>query len=353
MTHFRPDSRAAVIVLCLLLAGCASSTGVAFDPDEPHHGDGVFISVKRGSFFDHMLMRWREPEPAPPQPQQIASIVTRPDLDLIHSPAEVPRVTWIGHATALVQYRDIHFLTDPHLTRYPFAWEFWVEPRYTEPALGFEQMPSIDFILVSHNHYDSLDHRTVDRFGDSVTWFVPLGLRAWFINRGISPQRVVELDWWQSHRYADRVDITFTSAQHWSRRGIWDTNKSLWGGWAVDFDGFNSWFAGDTGYNAGYFREIGARLGPFRLALIPIGAYAPRYFMGSAHVDPAQAVDVHLQVGAQQSVPIHWGTFQLTIEPILEPPQLLVEEMQRRGLPPDQFRPVKIGETLVLPLRGE
>jgi N-acyl-phosphatidylethanolamine-hydrolysing phospholipase D len=209
-------------------------------------------------------------------------------------------------------------------------------------------MPDIDFVVISHNHYDSLDHRTVDRFGDTVLWYVPLGLKAWFTDRGISPTRVVELDWWQSHRFNERVEVTFTPAQHWSRRGPWDTNASLWGGWAVDIDGFNSWFAGDTGYNAGYFTDIGERLGPFRLAMIPIGAYAPRYFMSPVHIDPAQAVAVHLDVRAQQSVPVHWGTFALTIEPLLEPPRLLSEEMQKRGLPQDSFRALKIGETLVL-----
>jgi N-acyl-phosphatidylethanolamine-hydrolysing phospholipase D len=224
----------------------------------------------------------------------------------------------------------------------------YVEPRYTQPALSFEQMPTVDLIVISHNHYDSLDHRTVDMFGDSVLWYVPLGLKAWFLERGISATRVIELDWWESHRFNEQVNVTMTPAQHWSKRGAWDTNQSLWGGWAIDIAGFKSWFAGDTGYNDSYFKDIGERLGPFRLAMIPIGAYAPRYFMQSAHIDPAQAIDVHLEVKAQQSLPIHWGTFQLTIEPILEPAQLLTEEMTRRGLPLEQFQPAKIGDTLIL-----
>ena len=332
-----------------LLAGCGVNTGVVFDPDKAHHGDGEFLSDKRGSFLDHFMMRRREDPPEPRDPKEVASIVGNADLALISSPAEVPRVTWIGHATSLVQYRGINYLTDPHLTQYPFYFEFWVEPRYTQPALSFEQMPPIDFVVISHNHYDSLDHRTVDLFGDSVLWYVPLGLKAWFIDRGISPDRVIELDWWDSHRFSDRVEVTLTPARHWSKRTPWDTNKTLWGGWAVRIDDFNSYFAGDTGYSDTVFREIGVRLGPFRLAMIPIGAYAPRYFMGSAHIDPAQAVDVHIEVGAEQSLPIHWGTFQLTIEPILEPARLLDEETTRRDLPPEAFRPYKIGDTLLLP----
>ena len=337
------------IALGGLLTGCGVKTGVVFDPAKPHHGDGEFVSVKKGSFFGHFRMRMREDPPPPRDPLEVASIVGEADLDLIASPAEVPRVTWIGHATALVQYRGINYLTDPHLTQYPFRYEFWVEPRYTQPALSFEQMPPIDFVVISHNHYDSLDHRTVEMFGDSVLWYVPLGLKAWFVELGVSATRVVELDWWDRHRYNERVEVTLTPAQHWSRRTIWDTNKTLWGGWAVRIDDFNSYFVGDSGYHEEYFRQIGERLGPFRLAMIPIGAYAPRYFMGSAHIDPAQAVDVHLEVRAQQSLPIHWGTFQLTIEPILEPAALLRDATASRGLPPDAFRPATIGETLLLP----
>lgn len=340
-----------IILSCLLpaaLFGCATSTGVDFDQSKPHHGNGEFVSTKQGSFWSHFFMRMRENDPPPRDPAEIASIVGEADHALIHAPAPIPRATWIGHATVLVQYDGINYLTDPHLSQYPFYYEMYVEPRYTQPALTFEQMPRIDFVLISHNHYDSLDHRTVDMFGNSVLWYVPLGLKSWFLDRGISAERVIELDWWQKHRFNQRVEVTMTPAQHWSRRTIWDTNMSLWGGWAVDINGFTSYFAGDTGYNERYFREIGTRLGPFRLAMIPIGAYAPRYFMASAHVDPAQAVDLHLEVGAEQSMPIHWGTFQLTIEPILEPAQLLVDEMDRRNLALDAFRPVKIGETLVL-----
>ena len=335
-----------LFVLALPLYACAS--GVQFDPARAHHGDGKFISKKEGSFFSHFFMRQREPDPLPPDPSEIATIVGEADLELIAAPAERPRATWIGHATTLVQYRGINYLTDPHLTQYPFYFEMFVKPRYTRPALTFDQLPPIDFVVISHNHYDSLDHRTVDMFGDSVLWYVPLGLKAWFLNRGVSAERVVELDWWDSHRFNQRVEVTLTPAEHWSRRTPWDTNETLWGGWAVTIDGFKSYFAGDTGYHDRYFRDIGRRLGPFRLALIPIGAYAPRYFMAPAHIDPAQAVDVHLQVNARQSMAIHWGTFQLTIEPILEPARLLRAEMEKRGLPLEQFQPVKIGDTLVL-----
>ena len=331
-----------------LLAGCIAYPEISPDPAKPYYGDGVFVSKKEGSFFDHFFMRRREGDPPRPTPEQVASITGAADLDLIASPADVPRVTWIGHATALVQYRGVNFLTDPHLTQYPFRYELFVEPRYTQPALGFEQLPPIDFVVISHNHYDSLDHRTVERLGDSVLWYVPLGLKAWFVDLGIAADRVVELDWWNRHRFADTVEVTLVPAQHWSKRTPWDTNRTLWGGWVVEIDGFRTYFAGDTGYNDSYFKAIGRRLGPFRLGLIPIGAYAPRYFMGPAHVNPAEAVAIHLAVGAEQSMAIHWGTFLLTIEPPLEPPALLRAELARRGLDPATFQAVRIGDTLIL-----
>ena len=221
-----------IAMLSLILAACSATSGVVFDPEMAHHGDGEFVSVKQGSFFGYLMMRMREDDPLPGDPEEVKSIIGIADQSLLGSYAGVPRVTWIGHATSLVQFKDISYLTGPHLTRYPFYYEIGVEPRYTLPALSFEQMPPIDFVVISHNHYDSLDHRTVDMFGDSVLWYVRLGLKGWFMGRGISTERVVELDWWESHRFNDQVEVTLTPAQHWSKRTPWDTNESLWGGWA-------------------------------------------------------------------------------------------------------------------------
>lgn len=304
--------------------------------------------MKEGSFFDWLAMRWREDSPPAIDPKEVRTIVGSVNLELIASPAEMPRATWIGHSTVLVQYRGINFLTDPHLAQHPFYFEFAVKPRFTQPALTFEQMPKIGFVVISHNHYDHLDHRTVDLLGNSVTWFVPLGLKAWFLDRDINPEKVIELDWWDEYEFSDKVKITFAPNQHWSKRTPWDTNESLWGSWAVNIDGFNSWFAGDTGYDQAMFREIGEKLGPFRLAMIPIGGYAPRYFMSASHIDPVEAVEVHTDIKSQQSMPIHWGTFQLTHEPLLEPPAMLLQAVQTKALPQQAFEPIKIGDTLIL-----
>ena len=339
------------ILFCLLVlfivAGCSSNNDVEYDRSKPHHGDGQFISNKSGSFFSWVSMRWRENSPPQIDDSALASIVGEVDHSLINSPADLPRATWIGHATVLVQYRGINFLTDPHLSQRPFGFDFLVSKRFTQPALSFEEMPKIDFILISHNHFDHLDHRTVDMFGNSVTWYVPLGVKRWFLDRGIESAKVVELDWWQVHQFNSDVKVTFTPSVHWSKRTPWDTNKSLWGGWAVDIAGFKSWHAGDTGYSDTLFREIGERTGPFRFAMIPIGGYAPRYFMSASHIDPSEAVDVHIDVRSQQSMPMHWGTFQLTHEPVFEPSELLLQELQKRSIAVQDFKPLKIGDTLI------
>ncbi len=135
---------------------------------------------------------------------------------------------------------------------------------------------------------------------------------------------------------------------HWSKRAPWDANRSLWGSWSVSIDGFRTWFGGDTAYSETLFKEIGHRTGPYHLGLIPIGGYAPRYFMSPQHIDPAEAVRIHKDIQSQFSIPIHWGTFQLTHEPFLEPIQLLAEAAKAERLPEGQFNPVKIGETTVV-----
>jgi len=322
--------------------------GFKFDLEKEHHGGNSFKNRSVTSFAQWLRMRFKEGNYPSIDQAKIASIVEKTDLRLIHSSADLPRATWIGHATMLVQYRGVNFLTDPHLTDRPAPIDCFLPGRHTQPALHHTEMPKIDFIVISHNHYDHLDHRTVGMFGNSVTWYVPLGLKVWFEKQGIHSDKVVELDWWQSHQFSDDVCVTFTPSVHWSKRAPWDTNKSLWGSWSVKIAEFNSWFAGDTAYDEELFREIGQRTGPYHLSFIPIGAYGPRYFMSSQHVDPAQAVLIHENIKTERSIAIHWGTFQLTHEPFFEPPELLREAMSFEDLPQNQFEVLKIGETLIL-----
>lgn len=305
-----------------------------------------YPSTGGATVFEWLSMRIQEDSFPEIDPAEVQSITQPADLALIHTRANKPRATWIGHATMLVQYKGVNFLTDPHFTDYPAPLDFVAAPRLVPPALDFKQLPKIDFIVISHNHYDHLDHRSVDMFGNSVTWYVPLGLKQWFLDRGIKDEKVIELEWWQSAQYNDHVSLTFTPSVHWSKRSPWDTNKSHWGGWSITIDDFNSWFAGDTAYDKVVFEEIGKRAGPFDMAFIPIGAYSPRYFMSRQHVDPAQAVSIHQDIISKHSIAMHWGTFQLTSEPYLEPVQLLKKALKKQQLTADDFTAINIGESI-------
>lgn len=300
------------------------------------------------TFYNYFRMRLREGPFPKVDETDLHSIQTTPDRRLIHSPADLPRATWIGHATVLVQYRTVAFITDPHLSPHAGPTGFASPRRFTPPALAIKELPKIDFIVISHNHYDHLDRATVTMFSSDVLWYVPLGLKRWFLKRGFNSEKIIEMDWMQTHRFNRDVSVTLTPCVHWSKRTPWNTDSCLWGSWAVRIKDFNCWFGGDTGYDDAMFKSILLRQGPFDLAFIPIGAYGPRYFMGPQHVDPAQAVMIHRDIGSRRSVPIHWGTFQLTHEPFLEPPLLLAEAVADAGIYQEKFMPLKIGESVVV-----
>ena len=189
--------------------------------------------------------------------------------------------------------------------------------RYRRAAVSVNELPEINAVLISHNHYDHLDYDSVvalnNRFGASLHWFVPLGLSQWIRDVGIV--NVVELDWWQQSCVPSHADVQFimTPAQHWSRRGAFDVCKTLWGSWTIIGPQHRFFFSGDTGY-CSVFEQIGQMYGPFDLAAIPIGAYEPRWFMAGQHVNPEEAVQMHVDLRSKQSVAIHWGTFALAHE---------------------------------------
>jgi N-acyl-phosphatidylethanolamine-hydrolysing phospholipase D len=291
-------------------------------------------------------MRLKEGFIQPTEQSIIDSITSEADLTIISSKIiKKPKVTWIGHATTLVQYQGINFLTDPHFYNVVGPMPKIGPKRLVDTPLNIEQLPPIDFVVISHNHYDHLDDKTVKALSNSTHWLVPLGLKKWLMKRNILEQNITELDWWESWNKGSEITVTLTPSQHWSKRTAFDTNKTLWGSWAIKIGEFNTWFAGDTGYNETLFKQIGERLGPFDLGLIPIGGYAPRYFMEVSHVDPKQAIQIHKDIRAKQSIGIHWGTIAITHEPFLEPKQLLTSERQKTGLDDNKFITINIGET--------
>lgn len=242
-----------------------------------------------------------------------------------------PTVTWVGHATVLVEMDGVRFLTDPMWSKRasPLA---WLGPaRRVEPGIAFEDLPAIDFVLISHNHFDHLDLPTLKRLAErdpETRFVVPLGNAKLLRDRGIS--QVIELDWME-HVDLGGVEIHCLPSQHWSKRSLNDTNKALWSSWAVIGDERRFYFAGDTGYFGG-FAEIGETLGPFDLAAVPIGAYEPTEMMFPSHMDPEQAFQAAVDLQARTALGIHFGTFDLADEPLDEPPKRFRDEAERRAL---------------------
>jgi N-acyl-phosphatidylethanolamine-hydrolysing phospholipase D len=253
-----------------------------------------------------------------------------------------PTVTWVGHATLLVQLDGVNVLTDPQWSDRASPVGFAGPRRVTPPGLRFEDLPPIHLVLISHDHYDHLDVATVKRLAAEhrPRFLVPLGLKAWFADLGITD--VEEMDWWQS-RTERGLTLTCLPAQHFSGRTLWDRNRRLWSGWAIAGRQKRLFFAGDTAY-AGFFTEIGQRLGPFDLAAVPIGAYLPAIIMKASHTTPEEALQIFVDTGSRAFVPIHWGTFDLADEPLDEPPQRLAADAQRRRLDPERLWILKHGE---------
>ena len=254
-------------------------------------------------------------------------------------------MTWIGHSTFLVQVAGLNLLTDPIFSERASPVSFAGPRRYAPPGLSWAELPRIDAVVISHNHYDHLDLATVKRLGNHTRFFVPLGVAAWFREAGID--NVVELDWGQQAEFGP---LTFhcVPAQHFSARGLRDRNAVHWCSWVLETPGGKVFFSCDTGYSPDA-RNIGEGFGPFRLSLLPIGGYQPRWFMSTMHVNPPEAVKMHRDLRSEQSLGMHWGTFKLTDEPMGEPPLYLARALKEAAVPAEEFQVLKIGETRVFP----
>ena len=252
--------------------------------------------------------------------------------------------TWVGHSTVLIQLDGINILTDPNWSPRtgPLQGRIGVR-RYTPPGVPFDQLPSIDVALISHDHYDHLDEPTVRRLAArfNTRFLVPLGIKAWMADRGIT--NVQELDWGESVEIGG-VTFVCTPAQHGSGRTMFDQSKRLWASWAV-IGTQRFYFGGDTGY-ASHFKDIGKALGPFDLAALPIGSYTPPMIARPVHMSPEEALQAWFDLRARRFIGIHWGTFSLGQEPYDEPPRRLAEAAESRRLSPDVVRVLKPGETM-------
>lgn len=273
--------------------------------------------------------------------------ITAPSFDR-GDPGDVLRVTWVGHSTVLLQLGGTNVLLDPVWSERASPLRF-AGPRRLVPApFRIERLPRLDVVIQSHDHYDHLDTATVRalaRAHPGAWWVAPLGVGARLTPLGVA--RVAELDWWEATR-AGPATVTCTPAQHFSGRGLGDRDTTLWGGFVVEAAGWRVCFAGDTGLHP-EFGEIARRLGPFDLALVPIGAYEPRWFMRPVHMDPDDAVTAALALDAAVTVGIHWGTFRLTDEPMDEPPRRAVGAWAARARPGRELWILRHGETRVVP----
>jgi N-acyl-phosphatidylethanolamine-hydrolysing phospholipase D len=322
----------------------------------PHHApNGTFRNpwgLPESRFAGLLKWRWnrlRHPLPRDDGARSlhsVASSVRRPRAQ----PNEIA-VTWVGHSTLLVQLGSLNVLTDPVWGERASPWRAIGPRRLVSAALPIDALPPIDIVLQSHNHYDHLDAWTVRALASahpSARWIVPLRLGT--LMRSLGVHEVLELDWWTDARLGSTT-VACTPARHFSARTPLDRNRTLWCGFAVASPAGRFFYAGDTGLHP-EFERIGERFGPFAVSAIPIGAYEPRWFMQSVHVNPDDAVTAFRALHARHGlspdakmVGVHWGTFRLTDEPILDPPRRTRDVWSRAMLPAENLWILAHGET--------
>ena len=280
------------------------------------------------------LLRWKLKERPAAWPRSVPARQTVPEGRV----AQV-RATLVGHASVLIQAGGLNVLTDPVWSERASPLPFLGPRRVWAPGIAFESLPRIDVVLVSHNHYDHMDMVTLRRLhtAHQPLMVTPLGNDT-ILRRAIPGVRVLAGDWWERLAISKDGEVTIVPAYHWSARSGRDRRMALWCGFVLDTAGGRALFAGDTGYGDGrVFRDVRQRIGRPDLALIPIGSYAPRWFMSAQHTDPSEAVQIFEDLEAARAVGIHWGVFQLTNERREEPPELLREALARRGIAENLF----------------
>lgn len=329
------------VVGCLILSGPHASGPPSdhFDGkrfrnmrEVPHHGFGDFLKWR----WSRAPGPWNERTSSPPGPRPPERIS-----------GGGMRVTFVNHATTLVQMDGVNVLTDPIWSERASPVSFAGPRRQRSPGLRFEDLPPIHAVVVSHNHYDHMDLPTLRRLSGvhGPRFFVGRGNAPLLLKAGI--HRVIELDWWQTHQLTGDVTVTGVPAQHFSQRGLCDRDRTLWLGYAMRGPAGLAYFAGDTGAGP-HFAEIAKRLGPPRLAILPIGAYRPEWFMSGVHVSPEEAVVAHETIGAGTSVGMHFGTFKLADDGQDEPTAALEKALAARKVRP-RFSVLEFGAGLDVP----
>lgn len=308
-----------------------------------HFRDGKFHNPAKSAKSFWVFLKMRLKTTYATWPDKVESTYGRINSSRVDS--QQIHVTHINHATVLIQTQGLNILTDPIYSERcsPLS---WIGPkRHRDPGIKFEDLPPIDVILISHDHYDHLDLPTIEKLvkRDKPQIFLGLGVG----ERLPSMENVTEMDWWESAITKNHVRIHFVPVQHFSGRTLTDRNSTLWGGYVVETKTKKIYFGGDTGY-ADHFKQTKEKFGPIDLALIPIGAYEPRDFMKYAHINPHEAVQAHLDLGSKLSIGVHYGTFQLTAEPIDEPVRALDEALKEKGIAASSFQTPDFGKTIII-----
>lgn len=253
-----------------------------------------------------------------------------------------PKITWVGHASFLIQIGNINILTDPI-----FGDASWMFKRILPPGVSSQDMPKIDLVIISHNHYDHLDKQTLIQLKKSnpaMQILVPQGDKKWCDRNGLTNS--FEFMWWDKHEYTkedQKVTATFLPAWHWSQRGIFDKNKSLWGSWMIEWHGYHIYFGGDSAYSR-HFKNIAQHFPSIDIALMPIGPCEPRWWMKKTHMDSYEATQAFLDLQAKQFIPMHWGAFPFGIDQFLLPIERLKKAWEDKNIQKNQLYIMTAGQ---------
>ena len=343
-----------VIAIGLIIMSITRKNNPDYNPNKKHHRPEGFVNKYDQLLDKPSFLKWQWDRIKNDLPRQTTKpiIGISPNIEFIKNNHEQIAATWVGHTTILLQIAGINILTDPHWGDRASPISFLGPKRQQEPGISFKDLPPIDYVLISHNHYDHLDRATVQKLIDSHNpiFLVPLGVQHWFQNNidgaiiNGEEKNVIALDWDDKY-LGNNLEFHFLSVQHWSARSPFDRCETLWGSWAVIHSKFSFWFSGDLGYSQDTI-DIGKRFGGFDLAAIAIGAYEPRWFMKKFHINPQESINVMKDIGAKQAFAIHWGTFEgLTDESLDQPTIDLYQSLKGENL---DFRILKHGETLVV-----
>jgi L-ascorbate metabolism protein UlaG (beta-lactamase superfamily) len=332
--------------LCLLLAtafgGCSMKS--KYPITDHYNGSQFYIEGLDSDKSFWSVIKWSFSRPDGNYPEWIEN-KTKPQLPAKLEDGKVA-ATFVNHATFLLQTKDFNFLTEPVWSKRTSPVSFLGPKRFRDPGVKFEELPQINFVVISHNHYDHMDLKTIEDLHKKFkpTFIVGLGNAKHFSD--IEGIQAVELDWWQSHTINNNgvsAKITMVPVQHWSSRSLTDKRESLWGGYVIEANQKSIFFSGDSGYSKTMFSKIGETWSGIDLALLPIGAYEPRWFMKINHMNPEEAVQVHLDIKSKMSVAMHYGTFQLSDELYGQPEKDLEEAKKKLSV--ENFMTLDVGET--------